>query len=55
MFDLPPEIRRLVIQYAAKENLAFETALECLVVEGVKAVATEKPGIFPVNNRVQNR
>ena len=35
---ISPESRRLVIQYAAKENLTFDVALECLIMEGVKAL-----------------
>lgn len=50
--DLSPEIRRLVIQYAAKENLAFDVALECLLLEGVKAVAEHCAGFLPVHKAV---
>lgn len=48
MFTLSPDIRRLVIQYAAKENLAFEVALECLLLEGVKAAADQGTQFQPV-------
>ena len=44
--DMKPLLRRHVIQYAAKERLDFTTALECLVAEGIKAVARECPGKF---------
>lgn len=49
---LSPDIRRLVIQYAAKENLAFDVALECLVLEGVKAVADRGTGFIAVHKAV---
>lgn len=52
MKKLSPEIRRLVMQYAAKENLAYTVALECLLLEGVKALAAEKPESFPVHKAV---
>lgn len=38
MIKLSPEVRRLVIQYAAKHNISFNVALECLLYEGVKAL-----------------
>lgn len=46
MKRLSPEIRRIVIQYAAKENLTFHVALECLIAEGFKAVADQNPAAF---------
>lgn len=39
--QISPEIRRLIIQYAANENLTFDVALECLVLEGVKALSND--------------
>jgi len=55
MLSLSPDIRRLVIQYAAKEGLAFEVALECIVLEGVKALADAGAGFTPAFCRGQYR
>lgn len=44
----------MVIQYAARENLTFETALECLVMEGFKAAGELSPVNIHVNNPVHN-
>lgn len=38
IMHLMPEVRRIVMTYAARENIAFITALECLVMEGVKSL-----------------
>lgn len=40
IYDLSPETRRIIIQFAAKENLSFQTALECLAMEGFKALGS---------------
>jgi len=36
--DMTPETRRIIIQFAAKENVSYQDALEWLVMEGIKAV-----------------
>lgn len=51
--DLSPEARRIVMIYAAKENLAFDVALECLIAEGIKAIYDkESTALKPVNKVV---
>ncbi len=55
MKRLSTETRRIVIQYAAKENLTFHVALECLIAEGFKALGNEAGAQFiPVNKPVYN-
>lgn len=45
----------MIMTYAAKENLEFEVALECLVLEGVKGVCEHSPDHCPaVYKSVQN-
>ena len=46
--DLTPDTRRAVMQYAAKENISFAVALECLVIEGVKSICEKSPRLCPL-------
>lgn len=40
---ISPDIRRHIIRYAARENLDYVTALECLVMQGIVAEGVDKP------------
>lgn len=35
---LQPETRRIIVAFAAKEDIAFEDAMEILICEGVKTL-----------------
>jgi len=45
--DIPPETRRLIVQYAAAEGITFDSALECLVMEGIKSIKDANPYAYP--------
>lgn len=36
--EISPESRRVIIQYAARENIKFNEALEILICEGIKSI-----------------
>jgi len=36
--DLSPEIRRVVMQYAATEDIDFSVALELVIAAGIRAI-----------------
>ena len=48
--EITPESRRAIIAYAAKENLSFDVALECIVMEGIKIINNDS--YTPVDNHV---
>lgn len=51
--NLSPEIRRMILRYAAMENLSYEAAVECLICEGFKALAGQNARPFtPVDKKV---
>lgn len=56
--DLSPEVRRLVIQFAAAESLPFNVAVECLISSGAIYENTMRPKLFyplnPVEKPVEN-
>ena len=45
--NLSPAARRLILQYAGAQNLDFESALECLVIEGMKSIRAGNPWAYP--------
>ena len=46
-WEVAPAVRRQIVQYAAGENLTFDSALECIVMEGIKAIREQKPWAHP--------
>lgn len=45
--DIAPAVRREIVAYAAGENFTFDSAIECLVLEGIKSIRAGKPYAYP--------
>ena len=53
---ISPDVRRLVMQYAAWENIAYAVAVECLILEGIKSLCSGDSTRCPVVHKtVDNR